>query len=49
MKYSESTLQSWTSPLSETEKQRVNNTIKMIIALFHQTFLATPTPKPPGI
>ncbi|WP_436802039.1 nucleotidyltransferase domain-containing protein [Streptococcus dysgalactiae] len=30
MKYSESTLQSWTSPLSETEKQRVNNTIKMI-------------------
>lgn len=30
MKYSESTLQFWTSPLSTTERQRVENTIKMI-------------------
>lgn len=30
MKYSEETLKSWTAPLSETEEQRVENTIKMI-------------------
>lgn len=30
MKYSESTLQSWTVPLSETEEIRVKNTIRMI-------------------
>ena len=30
MKYSEETLKSWTAPLSETEEQRAENTIKMI-------------------
>lgn len=30
MRYSESVLQSWTSPLSQTEKQRVENTVCMI-------------------
>ena len=30
MKYGETTLQSWTSPLSTTEEQRVENTIRMI-------------------
>lgn len=30
MRYSENTLQSWTAPLSETEKNRVENTIRMI-------------------
>lgn len=30
MKYSEQTLQSWTAPLSQTEEQRAENTIKMI-------------------
>lgn len=30
MKYSEQTLQKWTAPLSLTEEQRANNTIKMI-------------------
>lgn len=30
MKYSEQTLQNWTAPLSQTEKQRAENTIKMI-------------------
>lgn len=30
MKYSEDTLKSWTSPLSKTEEQRVQNTVKMI-------------------
>ena len=30
MKYSEQTLQKWTTPLSQTEEQRANNTIKMI-------------------
>lgn len=30
MKYSEQTLQSWTAPLSPTEEQRAENTIKMI-------------------
>lgn len=30
MKYSESTLQSWTAPLSSTEEQRAENTIKMV-------------------
>lgn len=30
MRYSESTLQSWTYPLSKTEEQRVQNTISMI-------------------
>ena len=30
MRYSESVLQSWTSPLSQTEEQRVENTVRMI-------------------
>lgn len=30
MKYTEDTLSSWTSPLSQTEEQRVENTIRMI-------------------
>ena len=30
MKYSETTLQTWTVPLSSTEEERVENTIKMI-------------------
>lgn len=30
MRYTEDTLKSWTSPLSKTEEQRVENTIKMI-------------------
>lgn len=30
MKYSEQTLQNWTAPLSQTEEQRADNTIKMI-------------------
>lgn len=30
MKYSEQTLQNWTAPLSQTEEQRAENTIKMI-------------------
>lgn len=30
MRYSENTLQSWTAPLSETEENRVENTIRMI-------------------
>ena len=30
MKYSESTLQSWTAPLSDSEEERAENTIKMI-------------------
>lgn len=32
MKYSEERLQSWTAPLSDTEKQRADNAIKMIRA-----------------
>ena len=30
MKYTEDTLQFWTSPLSNTEEQRVENTVSMI-------------------
>lgn len=30
MKYSETTLQNWTAPLSQTEEDRIENTIKMI-------------------
>ncbi len=30
MRYSESVLQSWTSPLSQTEEQRVENTVRII-------------------
>ena len=30
MKYSEETLQFWTTPLSKTEEERVDNTINMI-------------------
>lgn len=30
MRYTEDTLKSWTSPLSQTEEQRVVNTVKMI-------------------
>lgn len=30
MKYTESTLSSWTSPLSQNEEERVENTIRMI-------------------
>lgn len=30
MKYAEETLKSWTSPLSQTEEQRVENTVQMI-------------------
>ena len=30
MRYSESVLQSWKSPLSQTEEQRVENTVRMI-------------------
>lgn len=30
MRYSESVLQSWTSPLSQTEEQRVENTVRMV-------------------
>ena len=30
VKYSEQTLQNWTAPLSQTEEQRAENTIKMI-------------------
>lgn len=32
MKYTEERLQSWTAPLSDTEKQRAENAIKMIRA-----------------
>lgn len=32
VKYSEERLQSWTSPLSDTENQRAENAIKMIRA-----------------
>ena len=30
MKYTEEILKSWTSPLSQTEEQRVKNTVLMI-------------------
>ena len=32
MKYSEETLQAWTAPLSSSEEQRAENTIKMILS-----------------